>query len=388
MSDRAFRQYVVKVHSRCNLACDYCYMYEAADQSWIRRPKSMSIDTVTAAGRRIAEHLRGHGLECVHITLHGGEPLLVGLPHLRAVMKAFRETVDGEIQLEVGLQTNGLLLDRPFARFFLEEGIRVGISLDGGPAANDRHRRDPRGRSSYSAVLRAVQLMTSQEFHPVFSGILSTIDLRNDPIELLDDLSALRPGKIDLLLPHATWETPPPAAVPGRTVYGDWLIKFFDAWYAAPPVIGVRLFEEIMHTLLGGASSSEAVGLSAPEHVVIETDGAFERSDALKVAFDGAPSTGFDVFRNSLDDVLQLPAIQKGMSGLAALSAACRSCPIVRACGGGLFAHRYRATNGFDNPSVYCADLGRLINHIGDRLHADLARLKAQTLALDRSPAP
>jgi uncharacterized protein len=27
-------EFIVKVHSRCDLSCDYCYMYEMADQSW------------------------------------------------------------------------------------------------------------------------------------------------------------------------------------------------------------------------------------------------------------------------------------------------------------------------------------------------------------------
>ena len=29
-------QIVLKIHSRCDLACDHCYVYEAADQSWRR----------------------------------------------------------------------------------------------------------------------------------------------------------------------------------------------------------------------------------------------------------------------------------------------------------------------------------------------------------------
>jgi uncharacterized protein len=29
-----FQEFIVKIHSRCDLACDYCYMYEMADQSW------------------------------------------------------------------------------------------------------------------------------------------------------------------------------------------------------------------------------------------------------------------------------------------------------------------------------------------------------------------
>ena len=40
-----FREFVVKIHSRCDLACDYCYMYELADQTWRDRPRKMSDDT-------------------------------------------------------------------------------------------------------------------------------------------------------------------------------------------------------------------------------------------------------------------------------------------------------------------------------------------------------
>lgn len=43
-------------------------------------------------------------------------------------------------------------------------------------------------------------------------------------------------------------------------------------------------------------------------------------------------------------------------------------------CGGGLFAHRYRAGDGFHNPSVYCADLLHLIKHVGRTVQADIRR--------------
>ncbi|HEX3955518.1 MAG TPA: HEXXH motif-containing putative peptide modification protein, partial [Trebonia sp.] len=51
-------------------------------------------------------------------------------------------------------------------------------------------------------------------------------------------------------------------------------------------------------------------------------------------------------------------------AGHAALCPACRECPLVRACGGGLYPHRYRSANGFDNPSVYCDDLKILIPRV------------------------
>ena len=29
-----FRQFIVKIHSRCDLACDHCYVYATPDQRW------------------------------------------------------------------------------------------------------------------------------------------------------------------------------------------------------------------------------------------------------------------------------------------------------------------------------------------------------------------
>jgi uncharacterized protein len=55
-----FREVVLKVHSRCDLACDHCYVYEHADQSWRSRPALIAPDTVARAAERIAEHAKAH----------------------------------------------------------------------------------------------------------------------------------------------------------------------------------------------------------------------------------------------------------------------------------------------------------------------------------------
>ena len=73
-------QFVLKVHSRCDLACDHCYVYEAADQSWRGRPMVISDSVVSQAAQRIGEHAGAHGLPAVQVVLHGGEPLLAGRP--------------------------------------------------------------------------------------------------------------------------------------------------------------------------------------------------------------------------------------------------------------------------------------------------------------------
>ena len=382
MTNHTFQQIIVKVHSRCNIACDYCYVYESPDQGWRRQPLAIAATTVRVIGERIAEHAAVHGLDRVWVTLHGGEPLLVGLDGLRDIVAQLRRAVGERCDLAIGVQTNGVLLDEPLADWMVSEGIRVGISLDGGRDANDRHRRFRNGASSYAQVTRAVALMVDPGRLGSFAGLLATVDPANDAPTLYHDLAGTGAGRIDLLLPHATWEDPPPAGLPSRTVYGDWLVSFFDTWYDARPVLSVRLFEEIMHALLGGASLSEAVGLSAPQSIVIETNGDIERTDALKIAYDGAAATGYNVFEHSLDEVLHHPAVAANLLGGSGLSAQCRECSIVSACGGGLLPHRYRAANGFDNPSVYCNDLGRLINHIAQRLEVDLSRHHSKMVRL------
>jgi uncharacterized protein len=113
--------------------------------------------------------------------------------------------------------------------------------------------------------------------------------------------------------------------------------------------------------------------------VVIETDGTIQQSDILKSAYAGAPATGLDVTRSSFDDLLYHAGSVARQIGRRALAPACLVCPVGGACGGGLYAHRYRAGTGFANPSVYCPDLLRLIGHIRDTVQADVSALSKES---------
>jgi uncharacterized protein len=60
------------------------------------------------------------------------------------------------------------------------------------------------------------------------------------------------------------------------------------------------------------------------------------------------------------------------------LSETCRRCDLVRVCGGGYFPQRYSRENGFQNTSVYCADLMKLIRTITGTVRQDLRSLSAR----------
>jgi uncharacterized protein len=369
-----FREFVIKIHSRCDLSCDYCYMYEMADQSWRDRPRRMSTEIAERTAMRIGEHARAHLASTITLILHGGEPLLAGHELIACLVNATRRAAGPHVRVDVKIQTNAVGLDDSYLRLFCDLGIQVGVSLDGNSQAHDRHRRFASGRGSYAAVCGGLRRLTQAPFRHLFNGLLCTIDLRNDPIATYEALVAFEPPRIDFLLPHGTWASPPPGRIPGTTEspYADWLITIFDHWYPRPKT-QIRFFDEIMHLLFGGASSTEMVGLTPSQVVVIETDGSIEQVDTLKATYHGAGTTGLHVARDALDTALRQPGIVARQIGMRALSAKCRACHIHTICGGGLYAHRYRPGTGFANPSVYCPDLMRLIDHISATMKADIA---------------
>jgi uncharacterized protein len=309
----------------------------------------MSPAVVGAAARRIGAHVRAHGLRSIEVILHGGEPLLAGPGAIASLIDRLRAHLPEECRLDLTVQTNGILLDEHFLRVFRRHGVRVGVSVDGGRVANDRHRRFPDGRGSFAHVRPVFAALAAEP--DIYAGVLCTVDLANDPVHTYEHLLAFAPPKLDYLLPHGNWVHPPPGRppVPDVAPYGEWLVAAF---------------------VLGGRGASETVGPDLPDVVTVQTDGTLAAHDALLTTASGMTDTGLTVFANTLDEAAAHPRLRIG----AALGATCLACPVVRVCGGGLPAHRFRGGDDFTGPSVYCADLFRLVTHVDARVRADVRR--------------
>ncbi|WP_129844159.1 FxsB family cyclophane-forming radical SAM/SPASM peptide maturase [Streptomyces sp. RFCAC02] len=374
-----FQQFIVKVNSRCNLACRYCYMYFAADAGWRGRPVTASPGMLRRTAERIAEHAAAHRLPALSLVLHGGEPLLTDPADLGAFVADVRRRVPDGCAVHATVQTNGVLLTEEKLTVLAAHGITVGLSLDGGLARHNRRRVDHAGRPSWPAVERAARLLAEDRHRASWSGALCVIDLADDPAEVYTSLLDLAPPALDFLLPHGNWTHPPdglPAPADAPAPYGDWLCTVFDLWWHADRRrTRVRLFQECIALILGLPAATESLGLQPFTAVVVETDGAIEQVDSLKTAHDGAAATGLDIFSAPFDAALAHPGVMARQAGRAALAPACLDCALVDVCGGGHYAHRYRegTPDPFRHPSVYCADLQRLIGHISAALHRAVA---------------
>jgi uncharacterized protein len=373
----SLRTFILKVANRCNIDCDYCYVFNLADQTWRGMPVRMGIDVATVAGQKIGQYAEAHSLSLVHVVLHGGEPLLVGPAHLGRILEAVQVRIPSGTRVSFEVQTNGMLITPAWLDFFERFSVTVGVSLDGPPTANDRHRLTPRGGSTAAEAVRGLELLRSRPH--LFAGILSVVDLANDPAEVHHYLAAFEPPVIDFNLPHATHDDPPARSVPNGTEYGHWLARVYDAWLADPNHRHtVRMLEDIIALSHGVQGSVESLGLAPPGIVVVESNGAIESVDTLRAVESGASQLGLDVFRHTFDDAARHPKLALRQGGRALLADQCQRCSLVEVCGGGYLPHRFSVNGGYRHPSVYCRDLEYLIAYVQASLRAHAGRVSIE----------
>ena len=126
---------------------------------------------------------------------------------------------------------------------------------------------------------------------------------------------------------------------------------------ATKRTVNIRVVTDMVTALLGKDAPTEGVGYKPIELCTIMTDGTVEAHDVLRIAGSGVTRTTFNIFDNAIDDVRNEPRWKDAREASINLSAKCRECKFMNACGGGYLPHRFSKNNGYDNPSVYCDDL-------------------------------
>ena len=365
-------EFVIKVASRCNLDCDYCYEYHTGDDTWKMMPKYLSLDTAKILINRINEHARKHYLDEVVLSFHGGEPLLLGPERLYELAKIFRSIEDDDLEVSLTMQTNGTLLNNKFIKIIKEMEIFIAISIDGPEYVNDIHRLDHNGRSTFGNTLTGLNLI--KERAPEYlTGILSVIDVTSDPIEVFAFIASLGIRDIDFLLPHYNWDTLPPRPLvkwknddhDNNIIYGLWYHKIWNEWISGKHSgVRIRFFENIIRQLCNGGGLYEVMNSDPVSLVTIATNGDIEGVDTLKSTGTGVQKLGVNIYDNSLDEVLTIQHIVSRQNSTDDLCEKCNKCSNLKACWGGYYPHRFGSEHDFNNTSVYCDDLYWLIDQM------------------------
>jgi uncharacterized protein len=352
---------LLKVASRCNLDCRYCYVYHMGDESWRTLPKRMAADTQALVAAELGALMRAQGRP-FSIVLHGGEPLLLGVPRLESLFAALR----GELGEACGIsiQTNGVLISDAILDLCVQHGVTLSVSLDGPPTVHDRFRVDLRQRSTHAKVAAGLQrLQAHSAAERLFSGVLCVVDPTSDPDSVYDYFKGLAVPSVDFLYRDGNHSVLPfGKASADSHEYGAWMCRILDRYVADPAPFRSRLLDDMMRLLLGGVGVKEGVGLTDYGILVIDTDGVVKKNDTLKSSPLG---DGFDATwalgRKTLADIAASPEFRAYHLVQRPSSPICQACPQLEICGGGMVTHRFKDGAAYDNPTVFCADQKLLI---------------------------
>lgn len=370
---------IIKIASRCNINCTYCYMYNLGDSSYALQPKFIDERTIASIYEEVKRHCKKNELTKFTFIFHGGEPLLMKKKEFKKMINIFNSLKLENIDVVYALQTNGILIDKEWCEIFYEFNIGVGISLDGKKEINDLSRVDKKGRGSYDDVIKGIETL-KEHFDKEF-GLLSVVNIDADPVESYHHLKNCGAATVDFLLLDANFDNAD-AEIIDNNKNADWFIKVFDEWYNEPEEtrIQYRFFEVIIHKILGGLYSIDNMGYGDNTVLVIETNGEIEAVDVLKICGESFTKTNININTNSFDDVFDNVLAEIYYNSGKYLAKKCLACPINEICGGGYLPHRYSSINGFNNPSVYCSDLLKLITHLQNRIVDSLPeKIKIET---------
>lgn len=242
---------LLKVASRCNLDCSYCYVYHMGDENWRTLPKRMAADTQELVVAELRALMRAQGWP-FSIVLHGGEPLLLGLPRLESLFKALRDALGDACGTSI--QTNGVLITNAVLDLCAAHNVTLSVSLDGPSAVHDRFRVDLRQRPTHAQVVAGLQRLQS---HPaaerLFSGVLCVVDPTSNPEVVYDYFKGLGVPSVDFLYRDGNHTVLPfGKAAANSTEYGAWMCRILDRYVADASPFRSRLLDDMMRLLLGG----------------------------------------------------------------------------------------------------------------------------------------
>jgi uncharacterized protein len=173
----------------CNLRCTYCF----EDTPSLTRPfrsSKMTKETVVKALDIFATMSARHGnpkkKKVIH--LYGGEPLVNRVAVYEAVSYANKLKICGTLpdDCQVTIVTNGVLLNEKDARFFAEQKVTVGLSIDGPATITDLYRLPKRNGLRVTESITAAFHLLKQ--HGVAVGL--SVTLTPQAIERFDEFLA------------------------------------------------------------------------------------------------------------------------------------------------------------------------------------------------------
>jgi uncharacterized protein len=270
--------------SDCNIDCAYCFYKDRPSQygSGKQRMSDEVLETLVKDYMQLGFPVSGFAWQ-------GGEPTLMGVDFFRRAVQLQKEYGGAGQQVSNTLQTNGVLLDDNWCRFFCDNKFLLGISIDGPREFHDRYRVDRSGAGTFDRVIRGIR--TCQKHDVQFSALVLLNNYNVEQPDALFDFCIENELTYLQFIPCVEFDVARPswpcfhgleARATGRVAefsitpkqYGDFLCRLFDLWYGyGPEKLNIREFDSLVSYYVMGKHTICTYSKQCAGFVVIEHTG-------------------------------------------------------------------------------------------------------------------
>jgi len=359
--------------SNCNIDCRYCFYKERSPE--FGKGRQRMSDKVLE--KLIKDYMQLH-FPVVGFAWQGGEPTLMGLDFYRRTVELQKRYGSHGQQISNTLQTNGVLLDDKWCRFFHENKFLLGISIDGPKEFHDRYRLDHSGTGTFDKGMRGIQTCKKHEVEFSALVLLNKVSIQQ-PDRLFDflvenDLTYLQ------FIPCVEFD---PAT--GRiadfsitpTQYGEFLCRIFDRWYNhGTEKLNIRDFDSLVTYYCLGNHTICTYSRQCAGFVVVEHTG-----DCFACEFFVEPKWYLgNILETPLDKIAAGSKKRAFARNKQNLSNKCLLCSHLDICRGGCMKDRARLnTDSQSRESYFCESYKKFFDYAVPKFRQIAAAIEAGT---------
>ena len=305
---------IMKVAEVCNIGCKYCYFFFQGDDSYKDRPAHVSQQHIDATVAFLRRGIIELGVEELGISLHGGEPLMLGKRRFRAMCRSLKAGLDDIVKLQIDMQTNGILIDDEWIDLIAEFDIGVGVSIDGPSHIHDDQRIDKAGRGTHASVIAGFERLRlaacEERIRP--PAVISVLSETPDADELFeyffDDLAV---DAVHFLPPMMDWDDYSlESALQVAAFYDQILKRWLDR---GDPSISIQWIRDMFASFLS-PDDAQAIRRRDDAVFTVRSDGGLGQIDGLAPKHGRFRDTGFCVQEDTLSAFLNSDVSREGAS--------------------------------------------------------------------------
>ena len=352
-----FQLLIKPVSYNCNLRCNYCF-YLRVEELYPQIKNPLMNEVVLE--KLISQYL-GYRFQESIFGWQGGEPTLAGLDFFEKVVNLQQK--HGKSRQVVGnaLQTNGILINDEWGRFFDKYKFLVGLSLDGPKSIHDKYRKSIGGKSVWKKVMNAADVMQKNQVEFNILCVISKANVNrakevfefflNNGFYYLQFIPALEEDKNGK---RASFSI-------NSSQYGKFLCQLFDLWKNYSDQVYIRLFNSLLAKRMGSLEGFCILDEKCANYLLIEHNG------------DVYPCDFFAKESFKLGNILEqdlaylLDKRNKTFGKLKPqLPNDCLTCKWLPNCHGGCIKDRIFADNPHPEKTYYCEGLKMFFEHSHD----------------------